>query len=100
MSRWDELRHLARQKHVEALAQSGGDSSSHALLNAAAYLTGVTPRGQRAGHLLLDGGDAVLDPGAGTIWFNRDANPLLIPFYLAHEYGHWWIDRAHATCTA
>lgn len=100
MSRWDELRHLARQKHLEALAQSGGDSSSHALLNAAAYLTGVTPRGQRAGHLLLDGGDAVLDPGAGTIWFNRDANPLLIPFYLAHEYGHWWIDRAHATCTA
>lgn len=100
MDRWDELLRLAREKHAEALAYANGDVSAEALLAAAEKLTGIHRRGQPAGDSLLDGGEAVLDPEARTIWFNQDADPLIVPFYLAHEYGHWWIDGARTACTA
>lgn len=97
MNQWDALRQLARQQHAEARAQVTNDTAA-ALLAAAAALTGIACHGVPADDPLLDGAEAMLDPDARTIWFNRDADPLIIPYYEAHEYGHFWIDGARAAC--
>ncbi len=99
MGHWEDIRRRARTYRTDALAESGGDVSAAALLTAAESLTGVRRLPVKAGDVLLDGGVAVLDRGANTIWFDRDADPRLAAFYQAHEYGHLWLDAEHAACS-
>lgn len=98
MGQWEDVRRRARTNRAEALALADGDTSAAALLVAAERITGIRRHPVKAGDPLLDGGAAVLDRDADTIWYDREANPLLAAFYQTHEYGHFWLDAGHAAC--
>ncbi len=98
MGHWEDIRRRARAYRADALAQPGTDASAAALLTAAESLTEVRRLPVKNGDVLLDGGVAVLDREADTIWYDRDADPRLAAFYQAHEYGHFWLDAGHAAC--
>lgn len=95
---WEDVRRRARAYRAEALALTGGDTSAAALLTAVESLTGIRQLPVKKGDVLLDGGVAVLDRDADTIWYDRDADSRLAVFYQAHEYGHLWLDAGDATC--
>src|SRR4051812_31087372 len=99
MSAAADLRQLARDKHEKALATANGDPSARALITAASSLTGVSCVPLNAGDPLLDGGEAQLDVDAQTIWYNADLDPLMIPFYQAHEFAHYWLGHQPSGCT-
>ena len=99
MNHWDDIRRKARVQHALMLATAHGNSSAIALLDAAAYITGVECERVPAGDALLYGGEAVLDREAGVIWYNADIEPELTVFYRAHEYAHFWLDGDSAICT-
>lgn len=98
MGQWEDVRRRARAHRADALALTDGNASAAALLTAAEDLTEVKRLPVKKGDVLLDGGVAVLDREADTIWFDREANPQLAAFYQAHEYGHFWLDAGHAAC--
>src|SRR5438034_11496973 len=97
MSQWEEIRNMARQRRIEVRARAASDSAED-LLAAAEQCTGIKRKPLRAGDPFLDGSDAMLDPVAQTIWFNSGVDPQVLAYYQIHEYGHYWIDGAHATC--
>lgn len=100
MSHWDGIRSLARAKHGSVLGVANGHPSAAALLEAAENVTQIVRKGVPAGDPLLDGGQAVLDPEAGVIWYDCDCDRRLAAFYQAHEYAHFWLDGGPAKCTA
>ncbi len=99
MEQWDAIREMARAKR-KALAHLTGNGTAGELLKAAAESTNITPTPVRAGDSLLAGAEAVLDPDAQAIWFNREVDAELAVVYQIHEYAHFWIDGARASCTA
>lgn len=98
MGHWEDVRRKARACRADALALTGGEASAAALLTASEDLTEVRRLPVKKGDVLLDGGVAVLDRDADTIWYDRDTDPRLAVFYQAHEYGHFWLDDRHAAC--
>lgn len=96
---WEDVRSKARTYRAEALDLAEGDTSAVALLAAAERSTGIVRHPVKSGDNLLDGGVAALDREAYTIWYDREADPLLAAFYQAHEYGHFWLDARHAACS-
>lgn len=94
---WNEIRRLAREKHVLLRASTEGDISAKALLAAADKKTGCSREPVRSGDALLDGGQAQLDTqdDANTIWFNVELNPEIAAYYQAHEYAHFWLHGSH-----
>jgi DNA helicase II / ATP-dependent DNA helicase PcrA len=98
VSHWQQIRALARARHAEVFARTNGDPSASALIAATADLTGIPFLPVAAGDALLDGGEAQLDAEAGVIWYSNGVDPLLIPFYQAHEYAHHWLDHGPVVC--
>jgi superfamily I DNA/RNA helicase len=98
VGQWEDVRRKARAYRAEVLDLTGGDTSAAALLAAVEKITGVRRHPVKAGDSLLDGGVAVLDRDADTIWYDREVDPLLAVFYQTHEYGHFWLDAGQAAC--
>jgi superfamily I DNA/RNA helicase/CRISPR/Cas system-associated exonuclease Cas4 (RecB family) len=69
-------------------------------LRAAARHTGIDWEERPREDSLLDGAEAVLDLDTGVIWLNSAADPLIKPFYLAHDYAHLWLEEAGISCKA
>ena len=101
MTHWTNVRAQARTQHQILLAETGGNPSASALLDAAARITGIHPEQVPSGDPLLDGAEAVLDQGAESIFYDLEIDPLRLPLVLAHEWGHLWLGHgACKPCTA
>lgn len=99
MSHWNGIRRRARQIHADISAKVNSFPSASALIAVAAELTGIEAFPVRAGHPLLDGGEAQFDPEAQVIWFNEDLPVELTLFYRAHEYAHVWLHQSYVSCS-
>jgi superfamily I DNA/RNA helicase len=97
MSAWSEVRRLAERKHDE-LASSSGLVPAATLLNAAETATGVKRRARPPGDPLLDNAEAAYDRERARIYFSSAADDATANFYIAHEYGHHWLEEAGAAC--
>lgn len=99
MEGFDTVRHLARLRHAEALAEAGGVHAAAALLDAAASLTGIARQGVEDNDPLLCGAEAILDPSMPAIFYKNSVGPEQAAFYQAHEFGHHWLDNSTGACT-
>lgn len=101
MSHWNLIREKARaQRNLVLLNDDSKEVAAESLLQAADKMTGLTRQGVPAGDTLLDGGEAVLDPDAGVIWYNRDLEPEVARLYQIHEYAHYWLHGEAASCAS
>ncbi len=98
MSHWDALRKQARTHRAAVLAESGGEVSAAALLEAADRLTGFERIALPSGDALLDGGEAALDRDMERIWYNSAVDLRLAASYQVHEYAHLWLHQEDTVC--
>jgi len=102
MNRWRLIRQRARDYREKVLSFKSGLSlplpSSNDLLNAALELEGYAKYALSANDPLLYGAISVLDRGAQYIWYSKNANPSLLPFYLSHELAHLHLRRHTTVC--
>lgn len=96
---FDIVRHLARLRHAEALAEAGGVHTAVALLDAATALTKIARQGVADDDPVLSGAEAILDPSTPAIFYKMSVGPEQAAFYQAHEFGHHWLDSATGACT-
>ena len=99
MSAWSEVRRLARRKHEE-LAPGPELVPAATLLDAAEEASGVKRRGRPPGDPLLDNAEAAYDRERKRIYFSTAVDQATANFYVAHEFGHHWLDEAGAACEA
>ena len=100
MEGFDAVRRLARVKHDEALKEARNVPTAAALLEAATKITGIHRQPVPAGDSVLQGGDAILVPGAQSIFYNEAVDAALAAFYQAHEFAHNWLDdEAAGACS-
>ncbi len=100
MSAWCEVRRLARSRHTELSGPTDELVPVASLLAAAEASTGVRRLARPPGDALLDGAEAAYDRERRRIYYSRATEPDLAHFYVAHEYGHHWLDEAGAACDA
>ena len=98
MSHWIDLRKRAREQYKTLLSVLDCAPTAAALLKAAERVTQIKPVGLPQGDSLLAGAEAVLDPEAKTIWFNKDVDSNMAAFYQMHEYAHFWIHGGRRDC--
>ncbi|RUL81894.1 ATP-dependent helicase [Tautonia sociabilis] len=98
MSAWSEVRRLARLRHAELAPSTDDLVPATVLLDAAEALTGVRRCPRPPGDALLDGAEASYDRERLRIYYSREIEPALANFYVAHEFGHHWLDGAGASC--
>lgn len=99
MEGFDAIRHLARLRYAEALAESGGVNTAAALLDAATALTGIERQGVAEDDPVLCGAEAILEPSTPAIFYKKSVSPEQAAFYQAHEFGHHWLDSSTGACT-
>lgn len=99
MESFDAVRHLARLRYAEALAESGGVNTAAALLDAATALTGIERQGVADDDPVLCGAEAILEPSTPAIFYKKRVSPEQAAFYQAHEFGHHWLDSSTGACT-
>lgn len=99
MSIWKEVRRVARLKHAMLCADIELIPASE-LLKLAAEETGLQVIGRPTGDVLLDGAEAAYDGELAVIYYSRDVDEYLANFYIAHEFGHHWLDEPGAACSA
>lgn len=99
MEGFDAVRHLARLRHAEALAESGGVGTATALLDAATALTDIARQGVADDDPVLCGAEAILEPSTPAIFYKSSVSSEQAAFYQAHEFGHHWLDSSTGACT-
>jgi len=98
MSAWSEVRRLAWLRHMELAVSPDQLVPAAALLNAAEAATGVKRYARPPGDALLDGAEAAYDRKRLRIYYSKATEQTLANFYIAHEYGHHWLDEVGAAC--
>ncbi len=102
MNRWRLIRQRAREYRETVLSSKSGLSSSlpfsDDLLSVALELEDYSKYALPPNDPLLYGAISVLDRGAQSIWYSKDANPSMLPFYLAHELAHLHLRRHITVC--
>lgn len=101
MRHWSDLRRRAAEQYSRLLSEAGGEHAAHALLAAAARVTGIVPEPVPTADPLLQGCLALLDPEAQAIFYDAGTDPVLVPLHVAHEYAHLWLGHeGHHHCSA
>lgn len=100
MADWSEVRKTAQAYYARARAMYPDDMSARSLIDAAAAITEMMYVPVAHGDPVLNGGDAVLDREAWTIWYDVTLAPHDAVFYIAHEYAHFWLDDDVSACTS
>lgn len=100
MDGFDTVRLLARLRHEEACAQSGGVRTAAALLQAATEITGIKRQAVPDDDPVLCGAEASLDRDVLAIFYKNTVTKALAAFYQTHEFGHYWLDNATGACTS
>lgn len=100
MEGFDAVRHLARLRHAEALAKTGGVNTAAALLDAATELIGIARQGVADDDPVLCGAEAILEPSTPAIFYKKSVSAEQAAFYQAHEFGHHWLDSSTGACTS
>jgi DNA helicase II / ATP-dependent DNA helicase PcrA len=98
MSAWGEARKMAAGRHAELVGPESGLVPAATLLSAAEKAAGLKRVACPRGDPLLDGAEAAYDQERGRIYYTRDLDPLTANYYIAHEFGHHWLDAAAACC--
>jgi superfamily I DNA/RNA helicase len=70
------------------------------MIEAACRLTGIDCYPVPPDDPLLDGAEAVLVPGASSIFYKNSVDPATASFYQAHEFGHHWLGTAGSPCAS
>jgi DNA helicase-2/ATP-dependent DNA helicase PcrA len=92
MDSFDTVKTLARKKHTEMRAKSGGAVTASALLTSARTSERITTRSVPPDHPLLVGGDGALYRDTCSIYISTEASPEEAAYIEAHEFGHLWIE--------
>jgi len=98
MSIWSEIRKQAQTWHHQLSGSESGLLPADDLLLAVEKETGIRRQILPANDILLDGGDAVYNPGQRCIYYSAATDPALARFHIAHEYAHHRLDAATSTC--
>lgn len=100
MANWIEIKQQARQWHEKLFLKAGGNALGLALLDAATAMTGIKRHPLPGGDTLLMGADAIFDPAANAILFNRDVDPKMAVFYQMHEFAHHRLHNGFRSCNS
>ena len=99
MEGFDTVRMLARRRHDEACAASGGKLSASELLEGATTVTGIERAAVPDDDPLLCGAEAVFDASVSGIFYKKGVTAEQAAFYQAHEFGHYFLDSATGACS-
>ena len=100
MANWIEIKRQARQWHEMLFLKAGAGASGLALLDAATDITGIQRYPLPSGDTLLMGAEAIFDPAANVILFNRDVDPRMAVFYQMHEFAHHRLHNGTWSCNS
>ncbi len=92
MASWDEIREEARAFRAWCEHFCVGEPDARALLKAADKLTGFKRERLPAGHPLLAGAEASLDPDAARAFTSLAIPERWVAFCEAHEYAHYCLE--------